>query len=145
MLSLSVVLLAALSLTAASLPNWSPCLQEGQLSELARMSGDSSEQMSYLNEQLREKDREIEELHSAVAMLTEEASRSKDDLERSQDSSSQELTRLREGQERERREYLSQVEVLVRQYGVLSSSDTVGQEAWSAVNGTHLHSCFHCP
>lgn len=109
------------------------------------MSGDSSEQMSYLNEQLREKDREIEELHSAVAMLTEEASRSKDDLERSQDSSSQELTRLREGQERERREYLSQVEVLVRQDGVLSSSDTVGQEVGSAVNGTHLHSCFHCP
>ena len=83
------------------------------MSELARMSGDSSEQMSYLNEQLREKDREIEELHATVAALTEEVSRSKDNLERSQGSSSQELARLREGQERERREYLSQVEALV--------------------------------
>ena len=107
------------------------------MSELARMSGDSSEQMSYLNEQLREKDREIEELHSTVATLSEEASRSKDKLERSQDSTSQELSRLREGQDRERREYFTQVEVLVRQGGLLSS-ETVGQEVCS------IPPCVHC-
>ena len=89
------------------------------MSELTRMSGNSSEQMSYLNEQLREKDREIEELHAAVASLTEEVDRSKDTLERSQGSSSQELARLREGQERERKEYLGQVETLVREEAFL--------------------------
>lgn len=114
MLSLSGVTLTGCSVTDYSLFSRLPSrLQEGQLRELARLSGDSSEQMSYLNEQLREKDREIEELHTTVATLTEEVSRSKDDLDRSQGSSSQELARVREGQERDRREYLIQMEALV--------------------------------
>ena len=43
---------------------------ELQISQLSEMSGDSSQQMAYLNEQLREKDKQVEELqgqHSSVA------------------------------------------------------------------------------
>ena len=43
---------------------------EVQISQLSEMSGDSSQQMAYLNEQLREKDRLVEELQGQNSSIT---------------------------------------------------------------------------
>lgn len=42
---------------------------EVQISQLSELSGDSSKQMTYLNEQLREKDRLMEELQGQNSSL----------------------------------------------------------------------------
>ena len=43
---------------------------EVQIAQLSEMSGDSSQQMAYLNDQLREKDRLVEELQGQKGSLT---------------------------------------------------------------------------
>ena len=48
---------------------------EVQISQLSEMSGDSSKQMAYLNDQLREKDRQVEELQGQHSSVTEEMER----------------------------------------------------------------------
>ena len=50
---------------------------EVQISQLSEMSGDSSQQMAYLNEQLREKDRLVEELQGQHSFVSGELERVK--------------------------------------------------------------------
>ena len=77
------------------------------------MSGNSSEQMSYLNEQLREKDREMEELRSKQAELSEQAAKAQDDLALFKESTRQEATKMAGVHEKELSELNSKVENLV--------------------------------
>lgn len=50
---------------------------EEQISQLSEMSGDSSQQVSYLNDQLREKDKQMEELQGQHSSLSNELERIK--------------------------------------------------------------------
>lgn len=43
---------------------------EVQIAQLSEMSGDSAQQMAYMNDQLREKDRLVEELQGEKGSLT---------------------------------------------------------------------------
>lgn len=52
---------------------------KAQISQLSEMSGDSSQQMVYLNEQLREKDRLIEELQGQHSFVSGELERVKEE------------------------------------------------------------------
>ena len=53
---------------------------EVQISQLSEMSGDSSQQLAYLNEQLREKDRQLEELEGKHSSISGELERVKEDM-----------------------------------------------------------------
>ena len=53
---------------------------EVQISQLSEMSGDSSKQLAYLNEQLREKDRQVEELQGTHSSVSGELDRVKEDM-----------------------------------------------------------------
>ena len=78
-----------------------------------KMSGDSSQQLSYLNEQLREKDREIEELQTQQAQLNEEVSRASDELILTKDYGDLEYEKLKENSQRIREELENKIEHLV--------------------------------
>jgi peptidoglycan hydrolase CwlO-like protein len=53
---------------------------EVQIAQLSEMSGDSSQQMAYLNDQLREKDRLVEELQGQKGSLTGQIERINQDV-----------------------------------------------------------------
>ena len=53
---------------------------EVQIAQLSEMSGDSSQQMAYLNDQLREKDRLVEELQGQKGSLTGQLERINQDM-----------------------------------------------------------------
>ena len=78
------------------------------------MSGNSSEQMSYLNEQLREKDREMDELRGKQAELSEQTAKAQDDLALFKETTRQETTKMADVHEKELSELNSKVENLVR-------------------------------
>ena len=53
---------------------------EVQIAQLSEMSGDSSQQMAYLNDQLREKDRLVEELQGHNSSITGQLERVNQDM-----------------------------------------------------------------
>lgn len=53
---------------------------EIQIAQLSEMSGDSSQQMAYLNDQLREKDKLVEELQGQKGSLTGQIERINQDM-----------------------------------------------------------------
>ena len=77
------------------------------------MSGDSSEQMQYLNEQLREKDSEVDELRGKCSVLAEQAAKAQDELALFKETTAQDSAKASDSHQKELSALEGQVENLV--------------------------------
>lgn len=74
---------------------------EGRITQLSQLSGNSSEQLSFLDQQLKEKDRQLEDLHSQQAASIEETQKARDDLQMALERFSRESDQLTSSHSRE--------------------------------------------